>query len=315
MVYPNSLPIPGFAEAIPLPSQTNSAAEQWNSSRKSKENQNGIHNPIRRTFTVPVAPEEVEVHDAIRNALVYKKLKRPRKENGSKGDAISDSDNKKSSLDIAIESEEGRLKKNVKALKSQSIQAKAKLDGAKEAEAQAKQDLIRSIKERDQEMKKANATLPQAADNNEELVSLDKERNELTAEFKQMEKRLRGLEDSWEKEDEDKQNLLVKEMEERKRKAAEQIDEQQKKKQRIEKESEISETQRLEQELAVRHNLTSLNQLSILMLLLINPFQLSKQKANELDTLKQTQSQMIWLMKQVITMQNEQKASGLKLQS
>ena len=275
MVYPNSLPIPSFAEAMPLPSQTASAAEQWTSSRKSKENQNGIHNPIRRTFTVPVAPEEVEVHDAIRNALLYRKLKRPRKESGSKGDAIFDSENKKSALDIAIESEKGRLKKHVKALKTQSIQAKAQLDGAKEAEAQAKQDLIRSIKERDQEMKKASATLSQTADNNEELVSLDKERNELTTVFKQMEKRLRGLEDSWEKEDEDKQKQLAKEMEERKRKAAEQIDDQQKKRQRLEKESEVSDIQRLEQELAVRHtNFKSLYAIFKILttLLLINPF-------------------------------------------
>jgi chromosome segregation ATPase len=282
MVYPNSLPIPSFAEAMPLPSQTASAAEQWTSSRKSKENQNGIHNPIRRTFTVPVAPEEVEVHDAIRNALLYRKSKRPRKESGSKGDAIFDSEIKKSELDIKIESEKGRLKKHVKALKIQSIQAKAQLDGAKAAEAQAKQDLIRSIKERDQEMKKASATLSQTADKNEELVSLDKERNELTTVFKQMEKRLRGLEDSWEKEDEGKQKQLAKETEERKRKAAEQIDEQQKKRQRIE-ECEMSDIQRLEQELS--------------------------EKAKELDTLKQTQSQMIWLVKQVITMQNEKKAS------
>ena len=148
----------------------------------------------------------------------------------------------------------------------------------KKSAAQAKQDLIRSIKERDQEMKKASATLSQTADTNKELVSLEMERNELTTVFKQMEKRLRGLEDSWEKEDEDKQKQLAKETEERKRKAAEQIDDQQKKKQRIEIEFEMSDIQRLEQELS--------------------------EKAKELDTLlKQTQSQMIWLVKQVITIQ------------
>jgi predicted double-glycine peptidase len=146
----------------------------------------------------------------------------------------------------------------------------------KKSAAQAKQDLIRSIKERDQEMKKASATLSQTADTNKELVSLEMERNELTTVFKQMEKRLRGLEDSWEKEDEGKQKQLAKETEERKRKAAEQIDEQQKKRQRIE-ECEMSDIQRLEQELS--------------------------EKAKELDTLKQTQSQMIWLVKQVITIQ------------
>ena len=249
MVFASSLPIPGFVEAIPLPSQTMSSAEQGTSSRKLKENLNGIHNPIRRTFTVPVAPEEVNVHDAIRNTLLYMQLKITREVSESKGDAQSEPKNKKSALDIAIEKEKDRLEKHFKALKSHNIQAKAQLKRNQTAETQAKHDLIRAIKDRDQEMKTAKHSPRQPAKDNEEIVGLNKEKDELEAEVKEMEKVLKALEDSWHTE---KQQHLEKQMEERKRKAEEQIEEQQRKKQRTDKDSEISEIQRLEQELKVR---------------------------------------------------------------
>eukprot|EP00979_Chaetoceros_neogracilis_P008358 scaffold1862_cov268-Chaetoceros_neogracile.AAC.23 len=273
MIIPNnSLPIPGFVEALPLPPpQTMLSADQGPSTRKLKENLHGIHNPIRRTFTVPVALEDVDVHDAIHNTLLYIKLKRPIKANGSKEDPQSEPENKKSALDIAIEKEKDRLEKHFKTLKSQSVKAKAHFDRAQERETEAKQDLIKAIKDRDQEMKKANASPPQPVKDSEDIVNLNKEKDQIEAEVKEMEKVLKTLEDSWAKEDVEKQHHLDKQKEERKRKAEEQIEEQQKKKQRIDKESEISEIQRLEQEL-------------------------------------KTQSQMIWLMKQVITVQNDKKA-------
>ena len=120
------------------------------------------------------------------------------------------------------------------------------------------------------------------------LKDMKKEKEELLAKIGIMEEGLKESEEVWNRRIEETKQQLDQEAEEKKRKAVEQMEEQRKKRQRLDEDknesTEISETQRLEQEL--------------------------KDKEKELEKQNQAHSQMIWLMKQVIKLQNEQKEAS-----
>lgn len=292
MEFTNALPIPDFASAIPAPSNQSSstttthsnsasASQQGGvSTRKLKDEPSGIFHPIRRTFSVPVASDDFEVHESVRNALLYKMVHMSKKENK---DLQSSIDKEKNELQEAINKEKERLEMEIGALKAQKIETESELERSQKTAHQAQLDLVRVIKERDQEIKKVKENPPQSAMNDQAVLDLMRQKDELCAKVKKLEKDLKEMEEKWAMEDTERSQRLAKELEERKRKAAEQIEEQKRKRQKLQ-EAEISETKRLEEEL--------------------------KAQEKELEELNQTQSQLIWLMKVVIKAQNQQKALG-----
>jgi hypothetical protein len=267
MEFPNTLPITDFAPAISVPSNQSSSAvvnssnsslhvSQSVATRKSKDEGNGIFHPVRRTFTVPVAVDDVQVYESVRNAILFKHMKMSQKQKEEEEKEISTSlkEKGKSELEEAIEKERERLEIHIEYLKTQKQSTLDELERAKKKAHQAQQDLVSSIKKRDQEIKQAKENPPRSAMEDEVVRDLIKQKDELCAKVKKLEQELQDLEDKWTTEDAERSQRLAQELQERKRKAAEQMEEQKRKKQKLLQEAEMTESKRLEQELKVGLN-------------------------------------------------------------
>lgn len=257
-LFPNSVPIPDFSSAIPLP--TNSSAlgstlgvGQGSTSRKSKDNQRGVFNLPCRSFSVPLATQESTIHKKIYNALLHKHLKRNRIENNN-----SNNNNKigKSSASRRNKSQEQskdfiQMKMSVKKVAKLSKESQIILEVAEQKAAQCRQELLDAIRQRDQELKVAT-NMPSSSKDDKIIQEMNSQKEELLKTIKKSEVSLKEVEETWEK-DKEKQLEITREVEERKRKATEQIEEQQRKKQKFNIEAQTSsDSQKLERELKVR---------------------------------------------------------------
>lgn len=274
MSITNNLPTPDFASSIPLPSSSSNQNTSQTSSRKSKDNQYSIAKPIPRRFKVPALPRDELTSATIRNGLIYKKFKRPRQ--------IEENDrlkNWKIELDQALENEKTRLENSLEDLQKRTEIAKVRLEKANTAQIRKRQELIELIKERDQKLNEAKAAPLPNVDDDEEIVMMKKRKTQLANQVKELEKRFDSLEEKWKKEDIERKEKLAHDKEERKRKVSEKLEQSQRKKQKTEsmQADTSAEIARLEK---------------------------------EVKEINQTQSQLIWLMKQVITIQNQKKESS-----
>ena len=219
---------------------------------------------LRHKFVVPAvqAEDDAVLHKYIRNAIIYKNMKRPRKGSRSNSFTAAEAESSNSvsgrrpnndhSLAQSREIEKNLLELNVKALANQSKQAKAHLQQTQEVADTAQKNLIKVIRERDQEMKNARAaSLAESMKEEKAILGLTNQKEDLSAKVKLIEEQLEAMEEKHNQEDAEKEKQYQTEADERKRKAEEQIEEQQRKKQRLDKETEVSETQLLEQELKV----------------------------------------------------------------
>ena len=275
MSITNNLPIPDFASSIPLPSSSSNQNTSQTSSRKSKDNQYSIAKPIPRRFKVPALPRDELTSATIRNGLIYKKFKRPRRI-AEEHDRLK---NWKIELDQALEKEKTKLENSLQDLQKRTEIAKVRLEKANTAQIKAKQELLRVIKERDQKLNEAKAAPLPNVDDDEEIVMMKKRKTQLANQVKELEKRFDSLEEKWKKEDIERKEKLAHDKEERKRKVSEKLEQSQRKKQKTEslQADTSAEIARLEK---------------------------------EVKEINQTQSQLIWLMKQVITIQNQKKESS-----
>jgi hypothetical protein len=267
MVFPNTVPIPNFSSTLPIPSSqapssglgSNSGISQSSTSRKSKDNQNGLFNPPRRSFSVPVATGDLGMYDKIRKAILER--------NDRKLETNSESttrDTRNNSSEQLVEVEKNRLELNVKALTKQTNEAEVTLAQAQQAAVKAQKDLLQAIKERDQELKTAKSTPIQSSIEDKGIQGMKKQQEELVASIQTMEEGLKETEEAWKNRYAEKKQQLEKDAEDKKRKASEQMEEQRRKNQRLDTASEISETQLLEKELKVCHAFLSLYHLRYL---------------------------------------------------
>ncbi len=256
MVLSNTVPIPNFASAIPIPSSqtssstpgSNSSSGPNSSSRKSKENQNGIFNPPRRKFNIPIATADPDVHEEIRRITIQRNHYMKNAANTASNASNKSSKKLSKYLDTATKK---RLQANIKALTKEKVEVKLKLKQAEQSESKAQSMLLQAIRDRDQELVHLKHSPTKSSKDDEGIEVMKKEREELLARIQRLEEGLKETEETWTKRYIEKKQQLEKEAEERKRKASEQMEEQQRKKQKTEVSNEMTETQQLEKELKV----------------------------------------------------------------
>ena len=131
-------------------------------------------------------------------------------------------------------------------------QEKTLLEQAREKVLRKREIVHKLIEERDAKLKKLKSEPFETPKDDKIISGMRIQRNELSAKVKAIDGKFKEMEEKWKKEDAEKKQQLAKDAEERKRKAAEQMEERQKKKKKPNKEPEVSEKERLEDELKVR---------------------------------------------------------------
>lgn len=234
-----------------------------------------IFNQPRRRFSIPLTPEDPEMHNAVRNAIRRHKVRMQREkekaDNTEERNSGEEDPPKKSAAEVVFDN-------RIQAMENQLQIEKEALRRAEGAVVDAQNHLIDEIKRRDELIKKAKAEVETEVSS---LRSLKEEYAKLHEQLKQKKAEIKTLES----EEEAKRNQL---REERKRKAQEILmkdkQERELKRVKVEESSETSNVQRLEKEL--------------------------DEKRKELNQLEQIRTDLVWLMKQVILAEMKNKKKG-----
>lgn len=224
-----------------------------------------IFNQPRRRFAVPLAPQDPEMHNAVRNAVICNKIRIQRQQekdlDSQKDSMCEEAPTKKSTAEVVFDN-------RIQAMEKQLQIEKEALKRAESSVTEAQKHLVNEIKRRDERMKRAKSELETEVSS---LTSLKEEYAMLQEQIIQKKQEIKKLES----EEEAKKNQL---REERKRKVQEilmkEMEEREMKRIKIEESSETSNVQALEKEL--------------------------EEKRKELNQLDQIRTDVVWLMKQVI---------------